>query len=287
MKPNNILDFCVGKVTNDKYLQNYLLKYCKTFNAEDLLLDVQTHAKYSDSIKVISKKYKGFLDVFPLIECNLNHIDKKKLDLVRKNIDAFALDINRFFIPNGVIRVNNGTKDVKEIVFSTRDTSLMTVIKHLDLNMYSAILVDLVDNKAKIYSYMGAEEYLERAKVSIVPIPLHKMSEQRGLESLALVFYINQLATGIKKVKSSSKPNKGTQTKNANTKKAPRQVVNLPRVVYTINEKGKLTRKGDITRHTDAWLVSGHWRRYKSGKEVWINSFTKGEGEIANKIYRV
>jgi hypothetical protein len=101
------------------------------------------------------------------------------------------------------------------------------------------------------------------------------------------VFYINQLATTNKKAKVSDRVRQGSSTRKSNIAAKEQSVVNLPRTVYVLTEHGTLTRKGDITRHTDAWLVSGHWRTYKSGKRVWIDSYTKGDGEISKKIYRV
>lgn len=287
MKNKDLVNLCIRKITDDKYLQKYLEKYAIPFSVEDILEDIATHNKYSENIKFLSDNFGNFVDVFPLVECNMNHVDRKKLNLIRKNIDVFSLDVGKFFVEKGVIRVNDGSKDVKEIVFSTKENSIIIFIKDLLLNMYSSILVDVIDNKPVTYSYMSAQEYIERAKTTVVPIPLHKMAEQRSLDSLALLFYINQLATTRKQVKTSNKVIQGSTTRKSNVAATGQSVVNLPRTVYVLTEHGTLTRKGDITRHTDAWLVSGHWRTYKSGKKVWIDSFTKGNGEISKKIYKV
>ena len=40
-------------------------------------------------------------------------------------------------------------------------------------------------------------------------------------------------------------------------------------------------------RHTEAWMVRGHIRHYKSGKEVFIPSYKKGHGVINDKEYAV
>lgn len=36
-----------------------------------------------------------------------------------------------------------------------------------------------------------------------------------------------------------------------------------------------------------AFTVRGHFRKYKSGKQVWINQFTKGTGKTKNKNYKL
>lgn len=41
-------------------------------------------------------------------------------------------------------------------------------------------------------------------------------------------------------------------------------------------------------RHMNAWSVRGHWRYYKkTGKRVWIQGHTRGEGKPDSKIYKI
>lgn len=42
-----------------------------------------------------------------------------------------------------------------------------------------------------------------------------------------------------------------------------------------------------FTRHTESWIVRGHWRHYKSGKVIFIKAYTKGTGKAAQKQYKI
>ena len=48
------------------------------------------------------------------------------------------------------------------------------------------------------------------------------------------------------------------------------------KIVYMDDSVNPLPKKS-YERHSDGWEVGGHMRRYKSGKEVWIAPFDKGE----------
>ena len=288
MNRDKILNFCASKITKDKFLQKYILSYGLSMSEQDILKDISTHNKYLDLSKDLGKYYNECEDTFPLVECNLGHIDKKRLSLIRNNIDAFSTDLDKFFIHDGVIKIHDGTKYTREILFSTRENRLILFVKSLDLNLFSGICIDVIDNKPDIGCCMSAQEYLERIKTTVIPIPLNKMAEQRCLDALALLFYINQLATTRREVKVGTRTLSGIPTKKSSAAATNNKgSVSLPRVVYILNEKGFVTRRGDWTRQTDAWSVSGHWRTYKSGKKVWIDGYTKGEGNATRKVYKV
>lgn len=44
---------------------------------------------------------------------------------------------------------------------------------------------------------------------------------------------------------------------------------------YTINEN-TIKEVKEISRHTNVWFVSGHYRRYKNGKTIFIQPYWKG-----------
>ena len=56
-------------------------------------------------------------------------------------------------------------------------------------------------------------------------------------------------------------------------------------VIYPNSYKGERT----FTRHTESWLVRGHYRHYKSGKVIAIKPFVKGDRSVPvqNKVYQV
>jgi hypothetical protein len=87
----------------------------------------------------------------------------------------------------------------------------------------------------------------------------------------------------IQTSKESKKSNKTKKVKNT------KRVVNLTKQ-YKVNivDKPTPTPHGYHERHTIAWRVRGHWRKYKSGKTVWVNSYTKGNIEdVQGKIYKI
>ena len=64
---------------------------------------------------------------------------------------------------------------------------------------------------------------------------------------------------------------------------------NKVRVVRTIRmDGGELRRYSSPQRHMSCpcWGVAGHWRRYKSGKEIWIEPYRKGKHRDDPEKYR-
>lgn len=62
--------------------------------------------------------------------------------------------------------------------------------------------------------------------------------------------------------------------------------VTLKRTVYIMPDHIKATRRPP-QRYTESWAVRGHPRRLKSGKVVPVKPYTKGNGKIADKEYRL
>lgn len=75
-----------------------------------------------------------------------------------------------------------------------------------------------------------------------------------------------------------------TTTKKPNKKKNNRPKKNvryIPSRNYIINrvpsEEEVIQERKKRERHTEAWRVRGHYRRYKSGKVVWVRPYIKGD----------
>lgn len=58
-------------------------------------------------------------------------------------------------------------------------------------------------------------------------------------------------------------------------------VVYVSNKVYHYEEHGKRHNQ----RHTESWSVRGHWRHYKNGKTIFIESFDKGKRDSNIKTY--
>lgn len=77
----------------------------------------------------------------------------------------------------------------------------------------------------------------------------------------------------IKKYKPAVKKTNNSSIKLLSTKKT-----------RVIKEESSKT----YNRHTDTWDVRGHYRHYKGGKVVWVNSYKKGNGgKSTSKIYKI
>ena len=104
-------------------------------------------------------------------------------------------------------------------------------------------------------------------------------------------YYMDQRETVIKKSKSnnkrSSKNIDGSSNKaKINYEKKKVEVINKNKVIYIMqvdDETFKEHRK--YRRRAEQWTVKGFFRHYKSGKTVWVNSFTKGQGREVKKDY--
>lgn len=59
--------------------------------------------------------------------------------------------------------------------------------------------------------------------------------------------------------------------------------------VYKVLDVVENKEKRDYNRVAESWRVRGHWRKYKSGKKVWINGYSKGKGRDTQdkKEYRI
>ena len=61
-------------------------------------------------------------------------------------------------------------------------------------------------------------------------------------------------------------------------------------VTYILTCSGKephIAVKGSHSSPQGVFSVRGHYRRYKSGKVIWIAQYTKGTGKRADKTYRI
>lgn len=61
-------------------------------------------------------------------------------------------------------------------------------------------------------------------------------------------------------------------------------------VTYILTCSGKephIAVKGSHSSPQGVFSVRGHYRRYKSGKVIWISQYTKGTGKRADKTYRI
>ena len=79
----------------------------------------------------------------------------------------------------------------------------------------------------------------------------------------------------------------------------PKEIVERPEpskkqksagITYILRKNGSTLTVGQKGSHASPkgiFTVRGHWRRYKSGKIVWISEYKKGTGEKKRKTYKI
>ena len=79
------------------------------------------------------------------------------------------------------------------------------------------------------------------------------------------------------------------KSKNGKKNKKNRGKTYIYKKVYKILDVKPNEEKRKYTRIAESWRVRGHWRKYKSGKKVWINGYSKGKGRDTQdkKEYRI
>lgn len=80
-----------------------------------------------------------------------------------------------------------------------------------------------------------------------------------------------------------------TKSKKGKGGKKKSRVVNITKKVYKLTVPFDIPKvKRGFNRHTDAWQVRGHMRKLKSGKEVWVRPYVKGDkSKKEPTIYKV
>lgn len=129
----------------------------------------------------------------------------------------------------------------------------------------------LVETKDRWRRMMG-EEYLQKVcKIAVLIV----MDVFQYMTNCTENVSVEKISRSVKK-----KPSKKSKTQKLRYTK-------IRTTKYTFNTDEN-REKRDYTFSTASWTVRGHWRYYKkTGKRVWINGYTKGDGEIEGKVYKI
>lgn len=88
----------------------------------------------------------------------------------------------------------------------------------------------------------------------------------------------------IKPIKKKNKSSKKNKSKNITYIK--HKDITINKYIRDTNTISQGDRKYE--RHTESWFQRGHWRRYKSGKKIWIKECVKGgHNKKINKTYEI
>lgn len=84
--------------------------------------------------------------------------------------------------------------------------------------------------------------------------------------------------------------NKTKPKKKSNKSRTKKRVpIKIKKKIYKVKVNQSATKfdKRRYERKTQSWTVSGHWRHYKNGTKVWIESYQKGTGDKTPKDYKI
>ncbi len=81
-----------------------------------------------------------------------------------------------------------------------------------------------------------------------------------------------------KSIKTSSCEHNANENEQSN-----KTIILCPGITYSISTE--VPRH--FTRHCEAWMVRGHYRKYKSGKTVYIKPYQKGKGKLKQTNYEL
>jgi hypothetical protein len=87
-----------------------------------------------------------------------------------------------------------------------------------------------------------------------------------------------------KKTIQSNKVKKNKNGKKKNIRKANKVIYNI-----TVKEESNSEKREYKIDDSKSWIVRGHWRSLKNGKQIWIKPYKKGnlEGEEKPATYRL
>lgn len=158
---------------------------------------------------------------------------------------------------------------------------------HIRIQVQNYMNISVKMDKTKPISLMKLiDKHLEQMQITFDSQEKYKvykqlMEEQDGFEVVKLIMIIldcmayvqyslieesYQLTKIIEKKSSKRNKNKKGNAKSKTLIHKNKYIIKYQKTNHSKNE-----------RHTDSWSVRGHYRNYKSGKTVWIPSYTKGD----------
>lgn len=218
----------------------------------------------------------GLITEDMLKTADINHLKFifKKLD---KNT-VYLADINTIDI--------NGEINSITLRFEETDEGVEMYPIDSNFNNLNDWLENQADDKIKDFVFSDRQSILKEKGVRLSEYTMFILV-MYILESLVL---INTLSTA-KVIKESSKKYIGLTSskkgKSKDKKKGPKKVKIVRSFYISEDDFNDESTKREYNRTLESWKVRGHFRRYKNGKVVWIQPYTKGKGAKTPKIYEV
>ena len=108
----------------------------------------------------------------------------------------------------------------------------------------------------------------------------------------SLMAYMEHYREDVKRVKRNTVTNVSKSNKKPKKNRKGKTKVKIGKhysynITITKEQSVEKAKKKKRKSPKGSFTVRGHWRHYKSGKTIWIDSFPKGEGRKKVKIYQV
>lgn len=214
-------------------------------------------------------------------------ITKEMLDVIGINHLKFIfkkLDINTIYIADiNTIDINEKVNSVTLRFEETDDGVEMYPIAS-DFDDMNDWIENRANDKAKDILSQGRLSDIEEKGIQLSDYTMF-MLVMYILEALVLINSLSntrEIKTSNRKYVYSTSSKKGKRKK-----KGPRKVKIVSSFYISESDIDKDSVKREYNRTVESWKVKGHSRRYKSGKVVWIQPYTKGKGNKAPKNYEV
>lgn len=152
-------------------------------------------------------------------------------------------------------------------------------------NPHTVTLIDPIGKKIFQFSYMES-----------IPLPIISLNDfaKNGVVfSFRVLNLITNTLNYIQSPKAevviSERKESMNTNKNKKVKTSKNRKTYIHKKIYKVLNVPEDYVKRSYIRTAESWGVRGHWRHYKNGKKVWINSYIKGrkDKQEKSKEYRI
>lgn len=129
--------------------------------------------------------------------------------------------------------------------------------------------------------------------LNIIPLPivkLNKFTSNQDHFAVRINNLIGNTLDYINKPREEVEKEERREVKYSGKKsrKSKRNKTYINKTIYRVLSYTEPEEKRTYGRHLDSWDVRGHWRTMKTGKRIWVSSYTKGDKEKAqDKEYKI
>lgn len=284
-KSSNLI--CVD-VSGDDYCN--IEEKARNFEIEELLFPIS-------SGKIILKNYQKeknvFLNIFLVLDFSIDKNFFCKIDFFKMCIPAIQEISFDDFLENGdkYLRQKTTSKisDGKISFFASLSKNEYLYKDPIFSNSYMEIL------SARGFDDDSAIKYIEKENLMLGISKAFELSIDAFFTTQKIIIYLLMNAEGKKDFGENPRSGKGEkqyikkiQTQGEKNTLADEKIIDLKHVKISIKNKKDLQNIRKYTRKCKSWNVRGHFRHYKNGKIVFVQSYQKGtEKNKTTTIYNI